>query len=308
MLSYVWPSGETRDFVLTQDMFFVESSKHESWFPAYQFLRPLGSSRYIIDLPTGCIADVPGTTLWLPQSFNYTHFILDFIGPWSEFLHMVPEFSDARLILRAPWKSWQEPLLHQFPGKSHPLLNLSPGSLQVLRLSKLIIPISPSPAKTLFNTRNLFSNWYPFSPSTPSGYPVIYLKRSSSEAKRVLNCTQISAYIEQIGGLSLEAASLSFQQKATIFGSAKIIVAEGSGVANALLFGRNYILIVLASPEMYTDSSFLLGGWLYSALAGGSLRIVRSNERSSSVKRGGLGCYSFDISRIRQIIDQELAR
>lgn len=306
ILSYMWSTGEIRDFVLTHDFHILESPKHETWFEAYPFIERDSNNRYTFDISNAEKLIVDKTIAWLPQSFNYTHFLIDFFGPWCEFLPFKYSDLQPHLITRMPWRDWQVSLLKSAEIKKSINIPMKPGQLQLLHIPKLIIPICPSVSKVVAFTRSYLNLYFKKTgEQTKDSVKVVYLKRSKNEQPRVSNCEEISKLVAINGGLTINIAELTYESKFELLGKADFIIAEGSGISNAILFsGEKTKTIVLAAHEMFTADSFLLGGWLYSSLLGSKLNIVKA-ENSNQLTGQVLGCYEYSVKKIQRILEME---
>ena len=169
------------------------------------------------------------------------------------------------------------------------------GQVNLLRVKKVIVPISPSLCRTVENTKRYYHNLFKCSnPKDSFNFiSILYLKRSSTEARRVSNSEEIEDFVRNCGGISIDISALSYKQKIDILSKAKIIIVEGSGVSNALIFCDNETqVIILSAEETRKDISFALGGWLYSSALGDRLTIVPSlGEKISN--DSPIGCYRY---------------
>ena len=85
------------------------------------------------------------------------------------------------------------------------------------------------------------------------------------------------------GGMSIDITNLTYSEKLTLISRCKILIVEGSGVTNALLFSDiSCHVIILSAEETRKEITFALGGWLYSSLFGNRISIVESKGEKSS--------------------------
>ena len=71
---------------MTRSGLIVEKYTNYSWYKHIPFITALSYSSISIDIPDPVqVEEIDQTLLHLPISHNYSHFISDFLGPWSFF-------------------------------------------------------------------------------------------------------------------------------------------------------------------------------------------------------------------------------
>ena len=88
-------------------MFIIESPKHKQWYDSYPFIKLVDDSIYF-DLPSASINQINETVAWIPHSDNYTHFHLDFFGPWCEYLEQGGSLNGSSIYIDDTIRSWQK--------------------------------------------------------------------------------------------------------------------------------------------------------------------------------------------------------
>ena len=164
--------------------------QHKLWY--YPFISII-NNKIVFDISKASFETVNDTLTWFPHSDNYTHFHLDFFGPWAEYFIQEKVLPSSKLIVREEVrKDWKKDFFNAFnlPQKSYD--NLISGSLKLYKIKKAIVPVSPSLFRTLYYTRKLHRRLFDQHNTVHDTYviPVLYMKRSNNEVQRVVNSSK----------------------------------------------------------------------------------------------------------------------
>ena len=141
--------------------------------------------------------------------------------------------------------------------------------------------------------------------STPN---IIFLDRRDSPGvpSRVVNRHEISTLVKSAGGITVIPNSLSIPQKIRLFNSPKVIIGEGSGTINALMFGGYQTnFIGLQESESLSNKYFLEGGWPYTHLIAHKSRFLTGQVTQRSFN-SPIQSASYSCSHLSHILNSML--
>ena len=309
IIAYRWPfTGEYREFLLTNDFYIVESPKHKIWYQSYPFISVI-NKKIFFDTSKASFESINDTLAWFPHSDNYTHFHLDFFGPWAEYFSQNKSLPVSRVITRREDnQDWKRDFFQAFNSTHMTYESLLPGDLKLYKLKKALVPISPSVCRTLHYTRKFHSNLFGqyIITNDTSSIPILYMKRADNDVQRVVNNKEIEDIVSIYGGISIDISSLTYADKMKTISNSKVLIVEGSGVTNALLFSKkNCHIIILSAEETRREITFSIGGWLYSAMLGNRITIIKSIGKK--IFNGSpIGGYKYSKIEIQEAIENNI--
>jgi len=129
IILYRWSNGQLRYFLITQRHHLVEDPSQFAFYRYFPFLR-FEKNSLLFDVEHLTTTSLPVKLAWLPQSFNYTHFLSDSLGPWSIFADLLlPHVDSAFVPLFDSIPNWQKQILQFFPFAYLPLIGPQPSNL-----------------------------------------------------------------------------------------------------------------------------------------------------------------------------------
>lgn len=143
----------------------------------------------------------------------------------------------------------------------------------------------------------------PFS-ETIKNSPYVYVSRNDSDKRRVLNEPKLMNMLGKYGFKSFELAKLSFQDKISLFASAKIIIATiGAGQAN-LVFCESGTNVIELMPKDFTQPFF--NDLSNKVNLNYDYLICRSDGHAQNIKQGEKLNLIADINEIEKRVQKIL--
>lgn len=306
ILIYRFPNRELRFFLLSQTANICERVQNRLWYGSFPFIRECGD-RFIFDLDGCPSVPIDSEVAWLPQSYNYSHFLCDFLSPWIPF---ADNTSKTRLPISVlsidQWMPWQKDLIKSIGLSNTPIPSCKTSSLLVVKPKAVWLPVMDSTLISQVNLRAWLS--LEFSAEITAApvleIPVLYLTRLDDRSARVRNYDEIKGIVSRYNGLTVDPATLTYQEKSRICRSARVIICEGSGSMNAVFFSSEQcIVIMLADPHILINPLFLDGGFSYLHLICHRLVFV-VGESPQALPGSPLASCHYSIEQISQHINQ----
>ena len=126
--------------------------------------------------------------------------------------------------------------------------------------------------------------------------PLVYIRRSDSAIRRILNEDELVDALKKYGFVDFELSRLSFYDKINLFRSAEVVIsATGAGLSNIVfcregtkifeIFHANYLTTMFAdiATKMDLDYHFL---------------IKESRKKVKQLKEGAIGHFSVDVKKV----------
>ncbi len=133
----------------------------------------------------------------------------------------------------------------------------------------------------------------------PEQYPeFVYIRRSDSSIRRVINEEELVAQLKPLGFVDYELSKLSFSQKVNLFRSAKVVVgATGAGLSNLIFCNpKTKILEIFHS----TFISTMFADMANNADLDYHYIIKDGGKKAKTIKEGEIGHFMVDIDPIIQ--------
>ena len=104
----------------------------------------------------------------------------------------------------------------------------------------------------------------------------------------------------------LDPSLLSIKDKIEIIGQSKVIICEGSGAMNSVLFGADDSLTIwLADPDLCLNENFLYGSWPYQNIMAHRTSFI-VGEHVSHLPGSPLAACRFSIDRLKHLLSNKL--
>ncbi|MHA3960304.1 glycosyltransferase 61 family protein [Synechococcus sp. LTW-G] len=304
VIIYRWPNGELRYFLILNNSYLCESKESAVYLGLFPFIEPLDAG-FSVDLDRFSCERIPGRVAWLPINANYSHFLADYVGPWSSHVSHLPLTRSLLVLTPDLLKPWQETMLGYLGMKNFLPCTVPTGAARVFMPDELLVPVAASPLSSLWSLKqylgtilsSAFSN-------TVDKDQIVFLVRRDKTAMRIRNGPELDQLVIDRGGHLVDPTHLDYSQKANLLSRAKIIIGDGSSNINASLFmssASNYI--GLLDPLAAFDPRFLSGGWSYGSLI--SDRSYNVLGTDPEVLPGSPLCSAiYDLDQISQLIDK----
>ena len=93
----------------------------------------------------------------------------------------------------------------------------------------------------------------------PRNNPFVYVSRQDSSKRTCINELQLEEKLVKLGFLSIRISDLSFEERISVFSSARVLVgACGAGLAHSLLMPNRSCLFITGTPQMHKQSTLFL--------------------------------------------------
>jgi len=297
-----FPNNELRLFLISEGGNICEHAISQIWYRFFPFIKELhGKIRFDIENCSSTRLDIE--LAWMPQSFNYSHFLCDFFAPWIPFADKQDLLSQLSILTIDTWPTWQSQLLQKV-GFHKIIDGYQSCSTYILKPRAVWLPVL---SNTLMAQLRLQSWLYKYFSGGDTKYyaqPIasVFLTRNDHRSPRVRNACQIRKLVSSLGGAVVDPVMLSFSEKIKILGGASSIICEGSGSMNAVLFSsQNSKVIVLSDPWAISDPLMLDGGFPYTNLISHRIKTVMG-ESPKPLLGSPLASCEFSLAEIRQHI------
>jgi len=266
IIVYRFANGERRFFLISNTRNICEDEANRMWYKFFPFISECGQSIYI-DTGDSTTVEVDKDFAWLPQTYNYSHFLCDSIAPWIPFYN-TEEVKRRKLqvLSLGRWGTWQEDVINKLGFESLPMDKGVQSSITLIKPRSVVIPTMCSKVMSQHILRNWFARNYTIQDGANRGEKnrLVYLTRSDERKIRVRNEDEIVMFVKRIGGLVIEPSKMTFSDKISALASAETIICEGSGSLNPILFGSDRCeIVLLTDPWTLNDPFFLEGGFPY---------------------------------------------
>ena len=178
----------------------VEKYTNYSWYKHIPFITALSYSSISIDIPDPVqVEEIDQTLLHLPMSHNYSHFISDFLGPWSFFSNFL-SYSDFSIVSPLSPTNWQLELLNILCGKSIDILSAPRQPLVPFVVSPkcLYLPVCDSVMYSQHSLRTLIYDELKDQVDQSSTPILSSLERFTGVPSRVVNRHEISTLLSLV--------------------------------------------------------------------------------------------------------------
>jgi Glycosyltransferase 61 len=284
IIVYTFPSGENRHFILTANGTLLEKDNY--WLQYFNFIK-YNSNKYSIYIPANIpyvVNSVKDHCLWIPDSTNYSHFLIDSLAPALAYREYLNQYNNITIPSFAKRPIWQNEYMEDFFAFNKLEIQApehNQNRFYILKLEKLIVPIISNTFCRVMCMKNYIQKKYSsafFYKNNNTRIP-IYLTRNDARSARIRNSNEIKNLINKYNGIVVDPVNLTIRERVELFNRSAIFIAEGSGTMNAFIFGgKNSHLIALGDELASYNHSFLRGGAEYSYTFGSDLTVLMGTE------------------------------
>ena len=232
-------------------------------------------------------------------SENYYSWLIESLSRWKMVQAAGYHEYDHVLLCEHPFR-FQEEVLDRLQIPAHKRLRLRKGN--VYQFERLIVPDMPYPLRqvvpwTCETARSLF-------PDRGGGPEKIFISRSATPKRRLLNETALESRLQCLGFTSVKPEKYSVADQAKLFGSARYVVAaHGAGLTNMVFAPAGATLIELLHPvalrPTYTNLSAACNQHYYPIIGKIAPGPHPGNKNETP--------YSIDIPEVLRIVQENLS-
>jgi len=305
ILIYRFSSLELRFFLLSSSRHLCEAVSNLAWYHSFPFIH-LDDDAIRINLQSAKTINLDIDVAWLPQTANYSHFLCDSIAPWIPFIDILKLPDKLALLTLNSLSPWQTDVTNILGFTPLQLDILEPCRMAIVKPRSVIFPVISNVVISQVNLRQwLHAHFSQLRlPNITERISPIYLSRSDIRSARIRNSTEIESLVSHYGGTTLDPTKLTFSRKINLLGQASVIICEGSGSLNAILFGNpSGNVIHLTDPLTLQNPLFLDGGFPYlHAISHLTDFVVGKNPLP--LQGSPLSSCEFDVSEICNLLDK----
>lgn len=205
-----------------------------------------------------------GEFVYSPHSYNYTHFLYEFLTPLHCLYSLADCFGSKHVDLLSfcgQIPDWQRDfiLASQIVASSK-LIEIPIGSFMIFEPELLVVPIKTNKISTPRFLQAIMTRKRAPQPPRTS---LIFCTRNDQRRQRIANIHEVESMVISMGGIVVDPSRLSFVDKACIFGAAKVVIAESSASMNPFLFSETAHVIVPAALQSVLDLNLFYGGTIH---------------------------------------------
>ena len=309
VVTFRWPSGELKFFLISADGNLVEPQTNSIWDKLFSFFSHSEMGELMgMRIPAPVSRCSIANWVWPPASANYSHFFFDAFAQMAMAQEKLSSvyLGEFYLPVDAGAPSWQEELMqkllfrcHIFPGDN------ALGEFGIFRLNKILLPVVSHQSVAMDWLRGFLAKSFHPSPSPVffgNDKKIIMVTRYDARRERIQNITAIEELVVDLGGIVLDASGLSCSEKIAVFQDCSVCIAESSGCMNSALFApENSRLISLLDPSLIDKKYFLVGGWPYFTGYAHRARFVVGTN-GSSLPGSPVGSSSYSVELIKRLV------
>jgi len=248
-----------------------------------------------------------GEFVYLPHSHNYTHFLYEFLAP-LHCLHSLVDYSEVKRLELFSFcrqiPAWQQDFISAAHIKvKMKLMEIPVGSFMIFQPELLVVPIKTNKLSTPRMLQSIFK--LKRSPQPPPS-SLILCTRSDRARRRIANIHEVESLVISMGGIVVDPATLSFKEKACIFGASSVVIAESSASMNPFLFSSTAHVIVPAAPQSILDPYLFYGGTIHNLGLLSRYEYLEC-EFMSNLEYSVMPQIIVPIERLRELIAQSLS-
>jgi len=297
VIIWKWASGEVKYILLDKDNNIITKTQERRFLKYMPFLR-VKDNHVSVDTSGALFIDTDENVLVTSSNDNYTHYLNDSVAPLLGFEKRLSDL-DIKQLHAGELKDWQR---------------------DFRKLANVECPITYSRVQNNFvimKPKRLFIITYTDRLMIQSKFrETIHIKTRLERGKavymtrglvnnRVENEDEVRDEMVKVGGLCIEMDSLTIAEKREILSSCEVLIGEGSGTMNALMFmNEKAKFIGLADRASVENENYLDGGWPHYNLISRQLRYIVGSPSTSETS---ISTSYYDPKLLRQALEKNLS-
>ena len=311
-ITFRWPNGELRYFLVTAEGNLVEPGENAIWDFGFPFISKFdGGELRGLSIPNSVTYLPNSNWVWHQSNANFSHFLFDtFVQLAMAQDHLSKEcLSGFDLPLHEDFPAWQNELLQSisFRRLIPPEGNKS-NQFNIFRVNRILLPIVSQRALALDWLREFLAKSFQTSHSQDfcddHGRLIMVTRRDARRA-RIQNISAIEEMVVEFGGSLVDASCLSCSEKLATFRNCSVSIAESSGCMNSALFAPEHSRIIALTDPSVINTDFKAGAWPYFTGYAPRAHFV-AGENGINLPGSPVGSSSYSLEVIKQHIAESL--